>query len=253
MSRRACAAAAVKWICLLCLTCPVICKCYWSAILTFGATSGSTIKLWHSRLWVRTLIPVWRTSATACTHFEFKGRYTIALDPSYLNNLTVRVPSFHRYTSSTSEIRWIVEANLFSDLDRETLTSVTQLLHGVNPYVQLYQQAREVEGQEFRLSFRSDGVDLRRYNRPTASEVGAILLDSDEAAPRDVVLRHRGGGLQRITELHSAYDPLSYPILFPFGTQGWCPELMQDNGQRNITLMQKSSYDLQIREENKHT
>ena len=45
--------------------------------------------------------------------------------------------------------------------------------------------------------------------------------DSEETGPRDLIIEHRNGALQRISELSSAYLPLRYPILFPHGEQGW--------------------------------
>ena len=65
--------------------------------------------------------------------------------------------------------------------------------------------------------------DPRRYNLPTASEVGVIIGRdlSDVNATRDLIIEHRGGPLKRISELHSAYLPLRFPLLYPFGEPGW--------------------------------
>lgn len=41
----------------------------------------------------------------------------------------------------------------------------------------------------------------------------------------------RGGGLQRISESHPAYDPLHYPIILPCGEQGWQYELQLTVGR----------------------
>ena len=38
---------------------------------------------------------------------------------------------------------------------------------------------------------------------------------------REIVLHSRAGPLKRISELHSAYLPLHYPIIHPYGEQGW--------------------------------
>ena len=60
-----------------------------------------------------------------------------------------------------------------------------------------------------------------RYNRPTASDVTIIMTDNAEAQHRDIVLHTREGGLLRIKEYFPAYDPLQYPLLFPYGDYGW--------------------------------
>ena len=105
------------------------------------------------------------------------------------------------------------------DLDRDNVRFLTELME-TNPYVSLYQQAREIEGENFSIAFHSGNVDCRRYNAPTVSEVGAILMDEAERSRRDVVIRKRGGGLKQISETHSVgpscmtsnYPSLTLPI-----------------------------------------
>jgi len=66
--------------------------------------------------------------------------------------------------------------------------------------------------------------DPRCYNVPTAEEVGAIMIEDgqeSEHSHRDIILRLRDGSLQRISELHKAYTPLHYVLLFPRGEDGW--------------------------------
>ena len=130
---------------------------------------------------------------------------------------------------------------------------IHDIMHRFNPYVQLYKQASELGPlSNYSICFRNAGVDLRRYNAPTVSEVGALLLDGegDEARPRDVRVRCRGGGLRKISELHSAYDPLTYVLMFPFGTAGWHASMMQASGARRITMRQFSAHRLMIRRQN---
>jgi hypothetical protein len=38
---------------------------------------------------------------------------------------------------------------------------------------------------------------------------------------RDIVIQERDGCLKSVSELRSDYLPLRYPILFPYGEQGW--------------------------------
>jgi hypothetical protein len=56
--------------------------------------------------------------------------------------------------------------------------------------------------------YEAPGVDLRTHNRPTCNEVAAILLDVNIGAEGDIILHQRGGGLQRISDRHPAYDPV---------------------------------------------
>jgi hypothetical protein len=71
-------------------------------------------------------------------------------------------------------------------------------------------------------TFDAKKQDPRRYNLPTASEVGIIIKDaSNTNANRDLIVEYRNGQLQRISELHSGYLPLRFPLLYPYGEPGW--------------------------------
>ncbi|XP_019199145.1 PREDICTED: uncharacterized protein LOC109192894 [Ipomoea nil] len=65
--------------------------------------------------------------------------------------------------------------------------------------------------------------DARTYALPTASEVAALIVgDLDPCmCERDIVVESRSGMLKRISELNPAYLPLQYPILFPYGEDGF--------------------------------
>ena len=67
--------------------------------------------------------------------------------------------------------------------------------------------------------------DLRRYNLPTANDEVAAIIPGDGSEEHsnhhDIVLRLRGGGLQRISNLHPSYSTLHYVLLFPHGEDGW--------------------------------
>ena len=73
-----------------------------------------------------------------------------------------------------------------------------------------------------------------------ADEVAVILPGNHSTEPRGIVLRLRSGPLHRISDLHPAYAPLQYPLLFPRGENGWYPEmkLHETAEQRNGRLQQ---------------
>jgi hypothetical protein len=58
---------------------------------------------------------------------------------------------------------------------------------------------------------------------PTANEVATLMVgDGFEAVDkRDVVIAQQAGPFQRISELHVGYMALHYPLLFPYGEDGW--------------------------------
>ncbi|XP_019195885.1 PREDICTED: uncharacterized protein LOC109189730 [Ipomoea nil] len=65
--------------------------------------------------------------------------------------------------------------------------------------------------------------DARTYALPTTSEVAALIVgDLDPGmGERDIVVESRSGMLKRISELNPAYLPLQYPLLFPYGEDGF--------------------------------
>ncbi|XP_012847884.1 PREDICTED: uncharacterized protein LOC105967828 [Erythranthe guttata] len=61
------------------------------------------------------------------------------------------------------------------------------------------------------------------YNLPNASEIAGLIIgdfDTQEGV-RDIVVETRSNKLQRISELHPLYFPLQYPLLFPYGEDGY--------------------------------
>ncbi|XP_074356462.1 uncharacterized protein LOC141696181 [Apium graveolens] len=65
--------------------------------------------------------------------------------------------------------------------------------------------------------------DGRFQNVPTANdyEFAGIVVDNDFANKRDIVVKHKRNGLQHISELHPSFMSLQYPLLFPFGEDGY--------------------------------
>ena len=84
--------------------------------------------------------------------------------------------------------------------------------------------------------------DGRTYNVPTVSEVVALIAgDFDTNSRRDIILETQNGQLQRIHELHSSYLSLQYPLLFPYGEDGYIADILHratSSGQKR----KKSSY-----------
>ncbi|XP_024009269.1 uncharacterized protein LOC112084380 [Eutrema salsugineum] len=67
---------------------------------------------------------------------------------------------------------------------------------------------------------KSDG---RTENLPATNEVAALIPNDfdHEIDARDIIIEcKKTGNLKRISELHPAYLPLQYPLLFPYGEDG---------------------------------
>lgn len=61
-----------------------------------------------------------------------------------------------------------------------------------------------------------------------------MLGDGVEGDRRDIIICHREKGLQRINETHPAYMPLQYPLLFPYGEDGWHTYLENQLGLAHV-------------------
>ena len=121
-------------------------------------------------------------------------------------------------------------------LDKTTVLQLQHMLRLHNPYITVFMTARErlVLNENISLCLKTIDVrhcDHRRYNRPTASEVAIIMpgTGEEQVDRRDIILQARSGRFKRISELHSAYCALRYPLLFPNGQQGWYPNIHSSN------------------------
>jgi len=159
-------------------------------------------------------------------------------------------------------------SNIIPGLDPVILAELQQMLHDINPYVNKFRQVGNLlkhnPSLDLKLVITNNRTkDPRRYNTPNASEVAAIMIgdgQETEYQKRDIVLRPHEGGIQRISEIHCAYAPLHYVLMFPRGEDGWHPNIpiqnkeiseISDNDEANIsskcvTAMNYFAYRLQI-------
>ncbi|XP_035831916.1 uncharacterized protein LOC110870109 [Helianthus annuus] len=65
--------------------------------------------------------------------------------------------------------------------------------------------------------------DGRIFNLPTAEEIVALIIGDFDGAfdKRDIIVQTQSGDLQRISELHPSYLALQYPLIFPYGEDGF--------------------------------
>src|SRR5436305_7247905 len=79
------------------------------------------------------------------------------------------------------------------------------------------------------------GTDVRPYNLPSVYEVVALVVgDFDQSlGDRDIIVESQTGLLKRISELHPSYLGLQYPLLFPYGEDGYTDNIPFAEGKRN--------------------
>ncbi|KAI9326673.1 hypothetical protein BD770DRAFT_289844, partial [Pilaira anomala] len=140
-----------------------------------------------------------------------------------------------------------------SNVTETTMLALQNMMHQVNPFVRYFKTMEEVSREQnesrgissnepmvgindIRMVFRSENTpDPRRYNAPTAPEIGVLILggvDNEdmgfEPTNRDIIIRLKGSEdtLSRIKEFNQFYDPLQYVLMFPEGDPGWNFKLM---------------------------
>jgi hypothetical protein len=114
-------------------------------------------------------------------------------------------------------------------LDPMTLDWLLTMMYSINPYVKVFKMTRDmmvIEGVPMDLKLRFIAFrtkDARRYNVPKVDEVTTLMVgDGFEAVDRhDVIIAQQAGPFQCISELHEGYMALHYPLLFPYGEDGW--------------------------------
>ncbi|CAG8760044.1 21296_t:CDS:2, partial [Dentiscutata erythropus] len=90
----------------------------------------------------------------------------------------------------------------------------------LNPFVDTYISAGNEDLQDplyYILIHNKHGKDMRQYNALLAEEVAAICFSDKTMHVRDILIVRHDDELERISELHSAYDPLAYSMLFLCG------------------------------------
>ena len=114
----------------------------------------------------------------------------------------------------------------------EIVSTLSQMLDEHNVHAKIFRMARDrladsqLDNVKLRLIAGRE-KDGRTYNLPNVSEVVALIVgDFDADSRRDIIVETQNGELQRIHELHSSYLGLQYPLLFPYGENGYRPDIL---------------------------
>ena len=125
-------------------------------------------------------------------------------------------------------------------VDEQTLQDLQHMLDTVNPYVKVFRNARDIFAADnvINLSIRIiKARPGRQYTLPTVDEVAALIVGGDvgDGEHRDIIVRKIGGSLQRVYETQPSYMPLQYPLLFPYGTDGWTAYIAYVGGVKHCS------------------
>ncbi|XP_057779966.1 uncharacterized protein LOC130998566 [Salvia miltiorrhiza] len=146
-------------------------------------------------------------------------------------------------------------------LHSEIVQDLQKMMDEQNVLAKSFRMAREKinEGNLGDVRLRligKRGKDGRMYNLPSVSEVAALVVgDLDESiGDRDIVIEFKSGQLKRITELHPSYLALQYPLIFPYGEDGYREDIefstsvgSSTYARQNISVKEYISYRLHER------
>ncbi|XP_061355511.1 uncharacterized protein LOC133300041 [Gastrolobium bilobum] len=148
-------------------------------------------------------------------------------------------------------------------LDLDIVQSLKEMLDKYNTVAQSFRYARDrykeddFNGVKLRL-IRRRGSDGRVYNLPSASEVAALIVGDIDSAlgDRDIIIETQNRLLQRIDVKHPLYLALQYPLLFPYGEDGYRDDVQRTsissgrtNPRSTISRREFFSFRLQMRSE----
>lgn len=124
-------------------------------------------------------------------------------------------------------------------IDENIVHGLIEMFDHSNELAKLFRKIRDKfeEGSLTPLKMKLLGRqsnDDKQYEQPTCDEIGGLivgdigLFDSN----RDIVIEFKDGGLKRFTKLNPKFMSLQYPILFPYGEDGYRPDIKWNDNFR---------------------
>nr|KAJ0221353.1 hypothetical protein LSAT_V11C200065880 [Lactuca sativa] len=154
---------------------------------------------------------------------------------------------FHRIGSFCSDDS--SQPRFYSLFSVDVINSLSHMLDTHNEYVRTFKTTRDMAES---MCLDSYGVCLfnnvpdRRYGTPAPGTLGCIVCgDNVIGVVYDIAIYSKSGLPQRVSKLHPSYMPLQYPLLFPYGEDGWSPKMCirgcNDQNFKTIKTFQKPS------------
>ncbi|XP_050126253.1 uncharacterized protein LOC126603446 [Malus sylvestris] len=118
------------------------------------------------------------------------------------------------------------------NLDSSIVQELIKMFDECNQLVKFFRTARD--------KFEIDGLinltmtllgrqprDSKQYDQPASDEIGGLIVGDIGLSDsnRDIIIDCKNEGLKRVTKLNPKFMALQYPILFPYGEDGYRPDL----------------------------
>jgi hypothetical protein len=97
--------------------------------------------------------------------------------------------------------------------------------------------------------------DGTQYNMPSASEVAALIVNdtTENRQGRDIIVQYKDMKPKRISENHPKFMAMQYPLLFPYGEDGYIektPYILKEGTtckRKHVTMLEYYAYRIQQR------
>ncbi|XP_057761126.1 uncharacterized protein LOC130981559 [Arachis stenosperma] len=161
-----------------------------------------------------------------------------------------------------NRISAIRSSNSNNVIEQTIVNELKQMMDLHNPLAKSFRYARDRFKEDSKTNIklkliRKREKDGRRYNLPTASEVAILIVgDIDESSlQRDIILETTSNRLKRIDVLDPSYLSLQYPLIFPYGEDGFRPgiensstfDIFGTKKRKTISIREFFSYRIQMR------
>ncbi|CAN1166726.1 hypothetical protein LINPERHAP1_LOCUS4145 [Linum perenne] len=113
-------------------------------------------------------------------------------------------------------------------LNAQLMSDLKDMLDEYNVLTQSFRRVRDAlqlpENENLRLRISGTRVQNdRRYELPTGTDLAGLIPGDFEPdhGDRDIIVSNKSTGLTRITSLNPLFDSLHFPLLFPYGNDGY--------------------------------
>uniref|UniRef100_A0A6N2KXJ1 Helitron helicase-like domain-containing protein n=1 Tax=Salix viminalis TaxID=40686 RepID=A0A6N2KXJ1_SALVM len=129
-----------------------------------------------------------------------------------------------------------------SCLDQTIVSDLIKMLASTNCLVGLFRHASqklsEPNNPGYKLQLLCQRTnDSREYSNPTSDDIGGLIVGDigTYRSERDIIIESSSDTLQRISKLHPKFMALQYPLLFPFGEDGYRTNISFADNYSNIS------------------
>ncbi|XP_038706450.1 uncharacterized protein LOC120001991 [Tripterygium wilfordii] len=134
-----------------------------------------------------------------------------------------------------------------SQIDSNVVSELIKMFDSINTLVKIFRMARDrfssgdIHSLSLRLCEKQLG-DTIQYNAAATPQMAGLFIgelgETDEG--RDIIVEQHSGTLKRINDLHSCFMAMQYPILFPYGENGYTLDIPYYYPTNTPTLKRKS-------------